>query len=314
MASAKQLAKYGFYALVLVGLGVAARNYLSGEAFVRALGAFRYAYVPLILGLTVAYVLLKGWRFKVFLAPLSELGRWVILRVYLAGQVATLLPAGGAARVAVLGEVGVPLPKAGAAVLFASLTDQTVLIAGVFLCALWFEEARLPALIALLVLVGVGGLLAVKAVRVRLLGAAAWLMERLHLEEKWQAFHDALAEGITLGVVLRGLGFTAAAFALMPFALHLALTGLGLEVPPATVLLAFVLPTLLGRLSSLPAGLGVTEASMVGILSAVPGVDENVAAAAVAVFRVGTVFFAALFGGAFYLFGGVRGDVEAAQS
>ncbi len=312
--SVKQLTKYGLYALVLIGVGVAAVNYLSGEAFLRALGAFNWTLAPLILGLTVVYVLLKGWRFKVFLAPLSELGRWIILRVYLAGQVATLLPAGGAARVAVLGEVGVPLPKAGAAVLFASLTDQFILVAGIFFCALWFEEARLPALVALFVLVGVGGLLAVKAIRVRLLEAAAWLAEKAHLKKKWQAFQEAFSEGITLGVVLRGLGFTAAAFALMPLALHLALKGFSLEVPPTTILLAYVLPTLLGRVSSLPAGLGVTEASMVGILSAVPGVDENVAAAAVAVFRVGTVFFAALFGGVFYLFGGVRGDVEATQS
>ena len=312
--SVKQLAKYGFYALVLVGLGVAARRYLSGEAFLRALGAFNWTLAPSILALTVVYVLLKGWRFKIFLAPLSELGRWTILRVYLAGQAATLLPAGGAARVAVLGEVGVPLPKAGAAVLFASLTDQLVLIAGVVLCALWFEEARGPALIALFVLAGVGGLLAIKAVRTRLLGAATWLIKKVHLEDKWRNFREALNEGITPGVVLRGLSFTAAAFALMPFALYLALKGLSLEVPPATLLLAFVLPTLLGRLSSLPAGLGVTEASMVGILSAVPDVDENVAAAAVAVFRVGTVFFAALFGGAFYFFGGVRKDVKAAQS
>lgn len=312
--SVKQLAKYGFYVLVLIGLGVAARRYLSGEAFLRALEAFNWTLAPLILGFTVVYVLLKGWRFKVFLTPLSELGRWTILRVYLAGQVATLLPAGGAARVAVLGEVGVPLPKAGAAVLFASLTDQLVLIAGVVLCALWFEEARGPALIALFVLAGVGGLLAIKAVRARLLGGTAWLMGKLHLTDKWHAFREALDEGITFGVLLRGLSLTTAAFALMPFALYLSLKGLGLEVPPATLLLAYVLPTLLGRLSSLPAGLGVTEASMVGILSAVPDVDENVAAVAVAVFRIGTVFFAALFGGVFYLFGGVHKDVEAAQS
>lgn len=312
-ATVKRLVKYGFYALVLVSLGVAAREYLNGEAVVRALEAFNWTYTPFILGLTVVYLLLKGARFVVFLNPLVDYGRWAVLRAYLAGQVATLLPAGGAARVVVLEQVGVALPKGGAAVLFASLTDQAILISGVLLAAIWFEEARLPALIALGVLAAVAVLLWIKPIRARLLGAAAWLMEKVHLGDKWRAFQSAFDEGITLGVVLRGLAFTAAAFALMPLALELALRGLGLSVPPGTLLLAFVLPTLLGRLSSLPGGVGVTEASMVAILSAVQGVDANLAAAAVAVFRVGTVFFAAVFGGLVYLAVRAGGEVEAAS-
>lgn len=310
----KRFAKYGFYALVLVSLGVAAREYLSGEAVIAALGAFNWAYAPLILGLTVVYLLLKGARFVVFLSPLVDYGRWAVLRAYLAGQVATLLPAGGAARAVVLKQVGVSLPKGGAAVLFASLTDQAILIIGMLLAAIWFEEARLPALIALAVLAALALLLWVEPIRSRLLEAAAWLMEKVHLGDKWRSFQVAFDEGITLGVALRGLAFTAAAFALMPLALWAALRGVGLAVPPDTLLLAYVLPTLLGRLSSLPGGVGVTEASMVALLSAAQGVDANLAAAAVAVFRIGTVFFAAVFGGFVYLVVRARGGVEAAPS
>lgn len=310
----KRLARYGFYALVLVSLGVAAREYLSGEALLAALGAFNWLYAPLILGLTVVYVLLKGVRFVVFLRPLVDYGRWALLRAYLAGQVATLLPAGGAARAVVLEQVGVSLPKGGAAVLFASLSDQAVLLSGLLVAAIWFEAARLPALIALGVLAALGVLLWFQPVRTRLLGAASWLMKKLHLEEKWELFQGAFDEGLSLGVALRGLAFTAAAFALMPVALELALRGLGLTAPPGTLLLAFVLPTILGRLSSLPGGVGVTEASMVTLLSAVQGIDANLAAAAVAVFRVGTVFFAAVFGGVVYLVVRLSGGVEAAPS
>lgn len=250
----------------------------------------------------------------VFLKPLVDYGRWAIVRAYLAGQVATLLPAGGAARAVVLKQVGVSLPKGGAAVFFASLTDQAILISGVLLAAIWFKEARLPALIAIAVFAAIAALLWIKPIRARLLGAAAWLMNKVHLEDKWRSFQSAFDEGITLRVVLRGLAFTAAAFTFMPLALGLSLRGLGLAVPPGTLLLAFVLPTLLGRLSSFPGGVGVTEASMVTILSAVQGVDTNLAAAAVAVFRVGTVFFAAVFGGFVYLFVRLRGGVEAAPS
>lgn len=313
-AKFKRFAKYGLYALVLVSLGIAARKYLNGEAIVAALRAFNWLYAPLILGLTILYLFLKGACFMVFLKPLVDYGRWAIMRAYLAGQVATLLPAGGAARVVVLKQVGVSLPKGGAAVLFASLTDQAILIGGMFLAAIWFEEARLPALIAIAVLAAIAVLLWIKPVRTRLLGTAAWFMEKVHLEDKWRSFQTAFDEGITLGVVLRGLAFTVAAFALMPLALGLALRGLGLAVPPGTLVLAFILPILLGHLSSLPGGVGVTEASMVAILSAVQGVDANLAAAAVAVFRVGTVFFAAVFGGFVYLVVRARGGVKAAPS
>ena len=309
-SSVKQLAKYGLYALVLISLGVAARQYLSGEAFLEALGSFNWVYALFILGLTTVYMVLKGLRFMVFLAPLVEFGRWAIVRAYLAGQVATLLPAGGVSRIAVLAEVGIPVPKASAAVLFASLTDQAILIGGVVLAALWLEEARLPALFFLAVLAGIGALLAVNAVRVQLLRAVTWLVKKVHLEDKWTSFRAALSEGVNLGVVLRGLGFTAAAFAVMPLTLGLALRGLDLTVSPATLVLAYILPTLLGRLSTLPGGLGVTEASMVSILSAGSGVDANLVAAAVAVFRVGTVFFAAVFGGVIYLFERFSGRAE----
>jgi uncharacterized membrane protein YbhN (UPF0104 family) len=50
---------------------------------------------------------------------------------------------------------------------------------------------------------------------------------------------------------------------------------------------------------------------MVALLSAVQGVDANLAAAA-AVFRIGTVFFAALFGGLVYLAVRAGGGVETA--
>jgi len=88
----------------------------------------------------------------------------------------------------------------------------------------------------------------------------------------------------------------------MVLALHLALLGVGAHVPPMTLLLAFTLPTMLGRISAMPAGVGVTEAGMIGILDSAPGVTLDQAAAATMIFRVGTVFFAALAGALVYAF------------
>src|SRR5215208_3412944 len=97
----------------------------------------------------------------------------------------------------------------------------------------------------------------------------------------------------------------------MGVAPDLAARGAGARVPYATLLLAFTLPTMLGRISAMPGGVGVTEAGMVGILDAAPGVTVSQAAAAAVIFRVGTVLFAALLGAVVYFFGW-RGAVTSA--
>ncbi len=80
---------------------------------------------------------------------------------------------------------------------------------------------------------------------------------------------------------------------------------------------AFALPTMLGRLSALPGGVGVTEAGMIPLIDSAAGVTREQAAAAVAVYRLGSVVFAALIGALVYLFAWradkERGKVEAAE-
>ena len=122
------------------------------------------------------------------------------------------------------------------------------------------------------------------------------ILGRFKLLDHWQKFTQSLRDVTTPQILISGMVNTAFAFMFMFGALYLALRGVGAgNVPPATLVLAFALPTMLGRISALPGGVGVTEAGMVGIL------DQ--AAAAVTVFRLGTVLFAALVGGLVYLFG-----------
>jgi uncharacterized protein (TIRG00374 family) len=85
--------------------------------------------------------------------------------------------------------------------------------------------------------------------------------------------------------------------------LDLSLRGFGLTASYPTLFLAYILPAMLGRLSALPAGVGLTEAGMVGFLASTAGIDADIAAVAAAVFRVGTVFFQALLGALVYFFG-----------
>jgi uncharacterized protein (TIRG00374 family) len=305
--------KYVLHAAVLIGLTAAGVKYINGDAFWRSVHHFEWSYAPVILLLTVTYMLVKGWRFVVQLRELTNTRRRLILKAYLAGQACTLLPGGAAVRAGLLDQVGVPVADSAASIALASLSDQAVLILCSLVSALWFEAARPPALTILTVLVVLSVLLGVEATRTWLLGVVEFLLGKVRLLGLWRGFLDSLKEVSTFPMLLGAVGNAALAFGLMVIALHFAAQGVGAEIPYPTLLLAFTLPTMLGRISAMPGGVGVTEAGMIGILDSAPNVTLDQAAAAAIIFRVGTVLFAALVGGLVY-FVAWRGSREVARS
>ena len=295
-----QYLTYTLHALVLAGLIAAGLKYIQGDLFWRAFHRFNWACIPVVLTLTVGYVLLKGTRFTAMMRHLTHLDEGVLMRAYVAGQACTLLPGGMAARAGILKQVGVPASDTAAPIAISGLSDQFVFAACSMLAALWFETARRPVLVMLGVLIGLSILLGVEATRTWLLGLVERLMGRFHLLSHWCEFLLSLREVATPRMILASVANAALAAALMIAALDLCAMGVGAEIPYMTLLLAYTLPTQLGRISAMPGGVGVTEAGMIGILNAAPGVTLDQAAAATVVFRLGTVAFAALFGGIVY--------------
>ncbi|MEZ4617558.1 MAG: hypothetical protein R2867_18875 [Caldilineaceae bacterium] len=59
---------------------------------------------------------------------------------------------------------------------------------------------------------------------------------------------------------------------------------------------------MLGRLAPVPGGIGVTEASMVGVLVSVAAMSSHTATAVVIIYRIATILFQALFGALVYFF------------
>lgn len=299
--------------VVLLGVGYGAYRYLSGREIVDALQTFNYLYAAPVLALSTLYLVLKGWRFVVMLRPVCDLPSGTAFRAYVSGEGATLLPGGVTARLGLFKQAGVPVSTTSAPLLLSSLLDQVVFIAGALVAAIWFPEARG---VALTVIAGLGVLglsLLFRPVRRR----AARLLEsasrKVHLHGKWQGFAGAWSALSSVRVLGLSLGLTALAFALKIVALDLCLRGMEWTVPYPTLFAAFMLPTLLGRLSPLPAGVGVTEAAMVGVLVAGSGITPAVAFAAVALFRVATVLFDALLGTLVFFFAW-HGEREAART
>ncbi|HEX7003992.1 MAG TPA: lysylphosphatidylglycerol synthase transmembrane domain-containing protein [Trueperaceae bacterium] len=305
-----KILKYVLHAVILIGLVLAALRYLNSEEVLEALYSFDPFYGVLVLMVPAVQLALKSWRFEVFLRPFGVRHPSTVMRAYAAGQPATLVPGGIAARIGLLSQAHVPVSTSAAAVLFSSLFDQAVFVMGLFVTAIWFPAARVAALITLGAVALVALLLAVPQVRTRLGRPFIWLAKRVGLEEGVEKFGEAVRTDLSKRVVAGALALSVAAFATDVLLLEFSLRGLDLQVPLPEVFLAYLLPTMLGRLSALPAGgIGLAEAGIVGYLAGVSGVDPSVAVVAAAVFRVSTVFLQALYGAFVYWFAW-KGDRE----
>lgn len=293
--------KIGLHAAILIGIVWAAVKYVNAEEVIDALRQFNYGLAPAMLALAIGALFFKAVRFQFLLQPFAPSVTWVTgIKSYVAGQGATALPGGVAARAGLLKQLGVPVSEGSVPVLANSLFDQVFFIALGLVAALWYPEARLPGMIILAAL-GVAALLYfIKPSREWLAKAAQNVAERLNVAEQWNNFLASLPRVMTKRVLLVAFIMTALAFASFIIILRLALQGVGLTVSYPVALLAYILPTMLGRVVPIPAGLGVTEATMVGFLTATTGMDTNVAVAGVAIFRIAAIFIPILFGAVVY--------------
>jgi uncharacterized protein (TIRG00374 family) len=301
--------KYILHAVIIIGLIIAAAKYIHGQEVLRALSSYDYTFVPLLLALPALYLSMKAWRFVQLMRPVSDLPAGVLFRGYVAGTAATLVPGGVAARAGLMKQAGVSVARSGVPVALSSILDQAVFIGVALLAAFWIDDVRVPALILLGIVLLLGVLFLVPASRKWLNGIATAIARRFHVAEEWRKMLRNGREVLNARTVLVALAITVVALFVEVFVLDLSLRGLGFQVPYATLFFAYILPQMLGRLSALPAGVGVTEASMVGFLSSSAGIDPDSALAAAAIFRIATAFFQAFLGALVYFFAW-RGERE----
>ncbi len=295
--------KIGLHVAILLGVAWATLKYVNAQEVLAALRTFNYGLAPLLLALSLAELLLKAVRFHLLLQPFGQGISWATgIKLYIAGQGATVLPGGVAARAGLLNQVGVPISEASVPVLANSMADQFFFIMLGLLAALWYPQARTSALFILALLLVVGLLFAIKPSRVWLSQMAQRIAARLGLEEPWRNFLSCLTMLRSGKIALTTFVTTALAFAVLVVILRLSLQGVGQSVSFPVALLAYIIPTMVARLLPIPAGLGVTEATMVGFLTASAGVDTNSAVAGAAIFRIVAIFLPILFGALVYFF------------
>ena len=292
--------RWALNGVVLGGLLIAGAKYLRGGQFWSAIAHFRPLYALPIFALTLLYVAIRGVRLGVPLHYLSGLNRLTAGVASVAGEGAALMPGGVMTYVAMFKEVGVKVGRGGASVAWVSVWDQALFVSLSLVAALWLPAARRGAFTVATLLLAIGILLAIPLTRLWI--AVAWetLLLKIGALVSWRDTLSALRELAEPRVMGAGLLLTLCAALTMAGALNLAVSGLGADVTFASALLAYSLSSMLGRLTPLPGGVGVTEAALIGVLHKVGGVNLELAAAATAIFRVGTTLFSAVVGTAVY--------------
>jgi uncharacterized protein (TIRG00374 family) len=305
--------KYLLHGAIITGVIVAAISYLDWEEVIDALWLFNLAYLKPILIISAGYVFLKAWRFILLIRPVTDLPSNVIFRGFVAGTAATILPGGVAARAGLMRQVGVPVANSTGPVILSSLLDQIAFVLGALVSAIWFQPARLPAFYLLLAILVATLTYILQPSRRWIVKAIHWASIKLKIQSQWTQFRQAWQLVATPQILSITFSMTLVCILMQVIMLDFSLRGIGLVLPYPLLFLAYILPAIIGRNSALPGGFGITEASMIGFLALTADIDLNLGAAAIAIFRVTTVFFQILLGAAFYFFAW-QGEGERAKS
>lgn len=271
------------------------------ESTTRAMRRLPLEGLLLALGLSTSNYVIRAIRWDHYLAqlgvklPLQE--RWLI---FIAGFSMTLTPAkvGEVLKSVLLKEAyDIPLTRTMPIVVAERVTDLAGLVLMLAVGSLAFPRG-LP--VALMGCAGVAALLVICAMPVAGHTTLA-ILERLPVVKKavptFRRLYDSLltvSKPTTLlyATVLSFLAWMAHGWALFVVAAAFA--------PPDLSFLAaafaYAMPLLAGTLAMLPGGLGVAEASMVGLLSNMAGLDTTSATAITILIRVLTFWWAVVLG------------------
>ena len=154
------------------------------------------------------------------------------------------------------------------------------------------------ALLTVVVGLGAAGSLPLALVTLGL-GVVVALLARTRLLDRFSRVAQARAASAELlGLrLLAGMSLVAAvSWFCECLAAWVCVKGLGLQVSLADTTVVFCVATLAGALSFIPGGLGVAEASMIGLFHRLGGVSKPDAAAVTVLIRLATLWFAVLVG------------------
>lgn len=287
-------------ALVTLGLAV----WADLPTFLAALASFQWwLIVPIALLTFVNYGLrIAKWMLYTRVVGASQVGWWEGTLLFFAGLSLSLTPGkvGELVKCALLSErSGVPFTRTAPIVVAERLSDGIALVLMAAIGAAAFGVGREFAIAGALVTLGLVAVIEIRPIglavlrlcsRLPLIGPRVHLLRELY-ESSYALFHPRImTPAVAIGFV---------AWSLQGVALALTFMGLGVSggwelVLPSIFVLASAM--IAGSLLLVPGGIGVAEASIVGLSQLLLEVTAQVAAVAALITRLCTLWFGVVVG------------------
>jgi uncharacterized protein (TIRG00374 family) len=291
---------------VVFGIMIAAGLALYADlpSTLGALQNFNWRYVPLILGLTLVNYVLRfvKWHFYLGQIGAGHVSLSHSLKVFVAGFTMVMTPGkvGELYKAWILEATDrVPISRAAPVVLAERITDG---LAMVVLASAGLILTQYGAVMLLSVLVVMGGFVMVVQVR----SLALWLLEqgeRLPVVTRFahslHEFYESAYQLLGLRNLLFAIGLGVISWGAEGIALFFVLRGLGFLGTPELLVQAvsaLSVSAILGAISLLPGGLGITDGSLTGLLLQLTSTSRDMAVAATLIIRLATLWFGVLLG------------------
>ena len=296
----KLLFGFGLAILVLIGL----LFYGDVQEISHLLQNFTWRLLPAILALTTLNYFLRGVRFHYYLRQVGviNISLWTSLRVFVGGFSLSLTPGklGEFIRLYWLKNIADASPARTAPTIIVDRIIDGLAMAILASIGLLAYPQFWPAVMLILLILVMGIII----IQIRPL--ALWFLrlgEKLPLVSRFihqlHLLYESTYELLRLKNFLVGLGIGLTVWTAQGIAFYLVLIGLGATGTSGLMLLAIftvAVGAILGSVSSLPGGLGATEASMTIILRTAVGLSANIAAAATILIRFFTLWFGVILG------------------
>ena len=285
------------FAVIFYGVFVAWSDF---SALGNALVSFKWNYLWAILALSLANFLIRFIKWQYYLNILSlKIPRLDSLEIFLAGLSLSITPGK-------LGEVfrsyllkikyQIPLSKTGTIVIADRLSDLIAMVVLSTIGAIgyqygqkiiWLTAGAILILVVMVVVRPIGDKI------VKLLNHFSFFKRRAKaINSLYESSYQMLLPRrllLTSALAVLGWGMEALGF-------WLTFRAIGTNLSLLAAMFIYSFSTIVGAISALPGGLGVTESSMAGLL-VLANINKAVAFAATLVIRAATLWFAVALGG-----------------
>lgn len=273
--------------LVVTAVVVALFEYVDSHLLVAVLHNAQWYWIIWAVALTMLLILVEAVEFSIMLGKNADISLGEMALIYFASQAPTALPGGIFFKGVMLHrQAGTPMSVATPAILLQSFADYITLVGTAVVASLYFHRQNGWTIAIAVGLVVVIGPLFNGRVRHLILRWISGVAESRGMEGKLDSFLCAAYGLLSRQMISLLLVVGVILFALNIAVLWFVARAFGVWGSIWEMALVYALPSLLGRISALPLGIGVIDVTMVGTLRLLPHVDLSTAVVVVGMYRL----------------------------